>query len=82
MISNAEWLKTMLENLRGMVQQSVINERGLGGGRQKPSSYDDVDVSMYSEPMAKPYAMNEVKKRRGVCLNAPLLPPPAHPPCS
>lgn len=87
MISNAEWLKTMLESLRGMVQQTVVNERGPGSGsgsgsssgRQKPASYDDTDVSMYNEPMAKPYALNEVKKRRGVCL-PPLFPLPFPPP--
>ena len=67
MISNAEWLKTMLENLRGMVQQTVVSERGLGSAnRQKPAGYDEMDVPMYNEPAHKSFALNEVKKRRGV----------------
>lgn len=67
MISNAEWLKTMLENLRGMVQQTVVSERApTNANRQKPASYDEMDVPMYNEPIQKPFALNEVKKRRGV----------------
>jgi hypothetical protein len=78
MISNAEWLKTMLESLRHMVQHTVSegnsgagsgsgSNAGAGsGGRQKPANMDDMDMPMYNEPGTKPYGM-EVKKRRGVC---------------
>lgn len=77
MISNAEWLKTMLESLRHMVQHTVSEgNSGAGGasagsashagaGRQKPANTDEMDMPMYNEPGTKPYGM-EVKKRRGV----------------
>lgn len=78
MISNAEWLKTMLESLRHMVQHTVSEgSSGAGGGgsasgavtgsggRQKPANIDDVEMPMHNEPGTKPYGM-EVKKRRGV----------------
>ncbi|OAA53377.1 GATA zinc finger [Niveomyces insectorum RCEF 264] len=64
MINNADWLKTMLENLRGMVQQTV-NEHGTSSNRQKPSTFEDMESAVYNESMAKPYTVNEVKKRRG-----------------
>ncbi|KJR81156.1 uncharacterized protein SPSK_05129 [Sporothrix schenckii 1099-18] len=76
MISNAEWLKTMLESLRHMVQNTVSEGNSGPGsgnasgpssgssGRQKPANLDDADMPMYSEPGQKPYGM-EVKKRRG-----------------
>lgn len=79
MISNAEWLKTMLESLRHMVQHTVSEGNsgpgagsgssagGGNGGRQKPANMDDMDMPMYNESGAKPYGGMEVKKRRGVC---------------
>ncbi|CAK7218863.1 hypothetical protein SEUCBS140593_003698 [Sporothrix eucalyptigena] len=73
MISNAEWLKTMLESLRHMVHEVNKGRSGGGnggesgsgagnGGRQK--NVDDMDMPMYNEQSNKPYGM-EVKKRRG-----------------
>ncbi|KAL1891508.1 hypothetical protein Sste5346_007599 [Sporothrix stenoceras] len=76
MISNAEWLKTMLESLRHMVQHTVSEgssgagpgsaggASSSGAGRQKLANMDDMDMPMYNEPGTKPYGM-EVKKRRG-----------------
>ncbi|CAK7230777.1 hypothetical protein SBRCBS47491_007700 [Sporothrix bragantina] len=75
MISNAEWLKTMLESLRHMVHEVNEGRSGNGGngngsgssagngGRQK--NMDDMDMSMYNDQGNKPYGGMEVKKRRG-----------------
>ncbi|EFW99122.1 hypothetical protein CMQ_5543 [Grosmannia clavigera kw1407] len=67
MINNAEWLKTMLEHLRSIVQQTVVNDRGSNNSvRQKTQSFDDSDTPIYGDPSGKPYnTLNEVKKRRG-----------------
>lgn len=70
MINNAEWLKTMLENLRSIVQQTVVNDRGSSNSaRQKTQSFEDPETPGYGEPSTKPYNLNEVKKRRGVCVS-------------
>lgn len=85
MISNAEWLKTMLESLRHMVQHTVSEGNSASGGasaggassggasRQKPANMDEMDMPMYNEPGTKPYGM-EVKKRRGVRFPQPPKP--------
>jgi hypothetical protein len=53
-----------LEDVRDMVQHNRIqNERARDSGNRKP---EDEDVFMYGDGIKPPYAMNEVKKRRGV----------------
>jgi hypothetical protein len=68
MLNMSEWMKNLLENLRGMVQASTaMNDRAREANRSKgPSSYDDEDMSMYGDGMKSPYEMGSVKKRRGV----------------
>jgi hypothetical protein len=53
-----------LEEVRDMVQQNRIQtERARDNGGRSP---EDEDVSMYGDGIKPPYAMHEVKKRRGV----------------
>ncbi len=53
MINNAEWLKTMLDNVRTIVQQSNIHERARENSRPK-TAYDGEDVAMYGDGMKLP----------------------------
>ncbi|CAK7273195.1 hypothetical protein SEPCBS57363_005531 [Sporothrix epigloea] len=74
MISNAEWLKTMLESLRHTVHE--VNEgRTSDGGNGKGDSTGsgtgnsgrqktDIDMPIYNDQASKTYGP-EVKKRRG-----------------
>lgn len=75
MLNMAEWMKGMLENLRGMVQASVVmNDRAREASRGKgPSAYDDEEMSMYGDGMKSPYEMGSVKKRRGVSTGPVFL---------
>lgn len=68
MLNMTEWMKGMIENLRGMVQANmVMNDRAREASRGKgPPSYEDEDMSMYGDGMKSPYEMGSVKKRRGV----------------
>ena len=64
LMSNLVMALKKLEDLRDMCQQNRIhNERARENGGRKP---EDDDVSMYSDGIKPPYAMTEVKKRRGV----------------
>ena len=69
MLNNVEYLKNMLDSVRGMVQQSIMNERAREGSRSKPP-YEDEDVTMYGDGMKQSYDMSGVKKRRGVSKHA------------
>lgn len=67
MLNMAEWMKGMLDNLRGMVQASmVMNDRAREASRGKGPPYEDEDMSMYGDGMKSAYEMGGVKKRRGV----------------
>lgn len=66
MLNMAEWMRGMLDNLRTMVQHSmVMNDRAREASRGK-GPYDDEDVVMYGDGMKSAYEMAGVKKRRGV----------------
>ncbi len=71
LLSNLVLALKKLEDIRDMIQQNRIhNERARENGGRKP---DDEDVSMYGDGIKPPYAMNEVKKRRGVSLCSPRV---------
>jgi hypothetical protein len=57
-----------LEEVRDMVQQNRIQtERARdSSGSSGRKQHDDEDVSMYGDGIKPAYAINEVKKRRGV----------------
>ncbi|CAN8105814.1 unnamed protein product [Discula destructiva] len=62
----AEWMKGMLDNLRGMVQASMaMNDRAREASRGKGAPYEDEDMAMYGEGMKSSYEIGGVKKRRG-----------------
>lgn len=66
MLNMAEWMKGMLDNLRGMVQASIVmNDRAREVSRGK-GPYEDEDMAMYGDGMKAAYEMGGVKKRRGV----------------
>jgi hypothetical protein len=71
-ISTVEYSKNLLESVRNLVQQSLMNERAREGGRSK-GSYDDEDVSMYGDGSRSSYDMAGVKKRRGVSRLVPSV---------
>lgn len=72
MLNMAEWMRGMLDNLRTMVQQSVVmNDRAREASRGK-GSYEDEDMAMYGDGMKSAYEMAGVKKRRGVSERGPL----------
>ncbi|PSR97007.1 hypothetical protein BD289DRAFT_124472 [Coniella lustricola] len=65
MLNMAEWMRGMLDNLRTMVQHSmVMNDRAREATRGK-GAYDDEDVVMFGDGMKSTYEMAGVKKRRG-----------------
>ncbi|KAI0134650.1 GATA zinc finger protein [Xylariales sp. AK1849] len=64
MLSNIDYLRKNMENVREVVQQSIANEKAREGGKHK-ASWDDDDVSMYGDGMKQHYGLGEVKKRRG-----------------
>ena len=66
MITNVEYTRNLLEHVRGVVQQSIINERAREGTRPR-GSLEDEDVQMFNDGMKSgSYSISEVKKRRGV----------------
>ncbi|EMR69497.1 putative gata-type sexual development transcription factor protein [Eutypa lata UCREL1] len=65
LLSNVNYLKQNLENLREIVQHSIQTEKAREGGRPKGIYDGDDDVSMYGDGMKQPYGIGEVKKRRG-----------------
>ncbi len=69
LLSNVNYLKQNLENLRELVQHSIQTEKAREGGRAKGPYDGDDDVSMYGDGMKQPYNMGEVKKRRGVSFS-------------
>lgn len=74
MLNMAEWMRGMLDNLRTMVQQSVVmNDRAREASRGK-GPYEDEDMAMYGDGMKSAYEMAGVKKRRGVSERGPLDP--------
>ncbi|KAL2137585.1 hypothetical protein VTI28DRAFT_8984 [Corynascus sepedonium] len=63
LLSNLVFALKKLEDVRDMVQQNRIqNERARDSNGRSP---DGEDVAMYGDGMKPPYAMHEVKKRRG-----------------
>lgn len=62
MISLTDHLHTLCENVRNIVQQSIIQERASREGN-KARGFDDDEV-MY-DGMKAPYGVPDVKKRRG-----------------
>lgn len=69
LLNNLVFALKKLEDVRDMVQQNRIqNERTRDSSGRSP---DDEDVSMYGDGMKTPYAMHEVKKRRGVSFALP-----------
>lgn len=48
MIGNVDWMRNMLENVRGVVQQSVMNELARERSRSK-GRYEDEDVQMHGD---------------------------------
>jgi len=64
MITNAEWIRGMLENVRGIVQQSIQNERAREGTRANPP-YENEDAPMFEDGLKSSYSITEVRKRRG-----------------
>ncbi|KAL1855647.1 hypothetical protein VTK73DRAFT_8536 [Phialemonium thermophilum] len=63
MLDNVYMIKKCLEDVRGMVQQSKVNNE-----RARETASDrteDEKTVMYSEAMKKAYGVGEVKKRRG-----------------
>ncbi|ORY68820.1 uncharacterized protein BCR38DRAFT_139605 [Pseudomassariella vexata] len=63
MLSNADYLRKSLENVRELVQHSLAEKAREGGKHKGP--YDDDDISMYGDGMKQHYSLGEVKKRRG-----------------
>lgn len=66
MLNMAEWMRGMLDNLRSMVQHSmVMNDRAreTSGGK---GPYEDDEMAAYGDGMKSAYEMAGVKKRRGV----------------
>lgn len=73
MLNMAEWMKGMLDNLRGMVQASmVINDRAREASRGKGPAYEDEDMGMYGDGIKSAYEMGGVKKRRGVSTGSDI----------
>lgn len=67
MLNMAEWMRGMLDNLRTMVQHSmVMNDRAREASRGK-GPYEDEEM-MYGDGMKSAYEMAGVKKRRGVSV--------------
>lgn len=71
MLSNAEMIRSALERVRDVVQQSVRNERAREVPKVKASYEEDQDVPMFEDGMKSQYAITEVKKRRGVSVLSP-----------
>ncbi|RYP50557.1 hypothetical protein DL768_003953 [Monosporascus sp. mg162] len=65
MLSNINFIKQSLENVRELVQHSIRTEKAREGGRHKGQYDGDDDVSMYGDGMKQSYGLGEVKKRRG-----------------
>ncbi|KAI0601335.1 hypothetical protein F4775DRAFT_589552 [Biscogniauxia sp. FL1348] len=65
MLSNVQYMKQSLENVRDIVQHSIATEKAREGGRAKGPYDGDDDMSMYGDGMKQPYSIGEVKKRRG-----------------
>lgn len=67
MLGNVDHIKRSLEQVRDAVQASIQNERAREGTKVKGIYEDELpDVAMYDNGTKPPYAMSEVKKRRGV----------------
>ncbi|KAI1178119.1 hypothetical protein F4777DRAFT_576423 [Nemania sp. FL0916] len=65
MLDVTMWLKSQLENIRDMVQQTNA-EKARDTSRNSGPSYDgDDDISMYGDNVKPSYGLAEVKKRRG-----------------
>ncbi|KAI1380996.1 hypothetical protein F4677DRAFT_207607 [Hypoxylon crocopeplum] len=64
MLSNVDFMKRSLENLRELVQHSIATEKAREGRGKGPYEGDD-DISMYGDGIKQPYGLSEVKKRRG-----------------
>lgn len=74
MLNMAEWMRGMLDNLRSMVQHSmVMNDRAreTSGGK---GPYEDDEMAGYGDGMKSAYEMAGVKKRRGVSTRLPAAP--------
>lgn len=66
MLNMAEWMRGMLDNLRTMVQHSmVMNDRAREASGSK-GPYEDEEMAVYGDGMKSAYEMAGVKKRRGV----------------
>ncbi|KAI0017034.1 hypothetical protein F4780DRAFT_782663 [Xylariomycetidae sp. FL0641] len=64
MLSNADWVKSSLENVRDIVQHSMA-EKARDHGRSRGPYDGDDEMSMYGDGMKPSYGLGEVKKRRG-----------------
>jgi hypothetical protein len=69
MLNNTDFLKKTLDSIREVVHHSMANEKAREGGKHR-GSYDDDDVSMYSDSTKQHFSLSEVKKRRGVSLGS------------
>ncbi|KAH7025957.1 uncharacterized protein B0I36DRAFT_375909 [Microdochium trichocladiopsis] len=66
MLSNVDFIKQSLTNVRDLVQQSIASEKARQLGRPKHAYDGDEDVTMYADGSSnKSYGIGEVKKRRG-----------------
>ena len=66
-LSSMVYTLKKLEDVRDMVQQNRIQTERARDSNGRSS--DDEDVSMYGDGIKPPYAMHEVKKRRGVSFS-------------
>ena len=66
MLSNAEMVRTALEQVKEAVQHSIRNERAREAPKVKASYEEEQDVPMFEDGIKSQYAITEVKKRRGV----------------
>jgi hypothetical protein len=67
MLTNADYIKRSLEQVREIIQASVMNERAREGAKPK-GPYEEEDANMYGDGMKQTYGITEVKKRRGVSV--------------
>jgi hypothetical protein len=65
MLSNAEMVRTALEQVKEAVQHSIRNERAREAPKVKASYEEEQDVPMFEDGIKSQYAITEVKKRRG-----------------
>jgi hypothetical protein len=68
MLSNTELIKRSLEQVKGLVQTSVQNERTHKGGKMKCLHRGENHAPISANAMQPSCGMTEIKKQRAVSL--------------